>query len=149
MNYMYAKPACVRKMICRRRKFRYIKEQINWGWYLPNTVDVSFKTHIVFKKNRREKTQKQRMKPALLLRIFQRRAWGPVYQKDLLTSAFHISWWRQRLQCEFFRSIYIRVIYSRNIYIRAIYIIGIYIRFSWSSCRASGFICIQSFLCGR
>ena len=28
------------------------------------------------------------MKPALPFRIFQRRAWGPGYQKDLIASAF-------------------------------------------------------------
>ena len=27
-----------------------ILKQISLGWHLPNTVDISFKTHVVFKK---------------------------------------------------------------------------------------------------
>ena len=88
MDYKCAKSACVRKMVCRRRKFRYIKTQISVGWHLPNSAGVSFKTLIVFKKNRSAKTQKQRMRPALPLRIFSKKGLETRIPKRLICECF-------------------------------------------------------------
>ena len=85
---MYAKPACVRKMICRRRKFRYIKEQINWGWYLPNTVDVSFKTHIVFKKKSKRKNAETEDETSASAPNFSKKGLGTSIPKRLTYECF-------------------------------------------------------------
>ena len=78
----------MRKTICKRRKFRYIKTQISVGWHLPNSAGVSFKTHIVFKKNRSAKTQKQRMRPALPLQIFSKKGLDTRIPKRLICECF-------------------------------------------------------------
>ena len=137
----------MRRMICRRRKFRYIKTKISLSWHFPNTLGVSLKAHIVFKKIEEKKRRNRGWNQRFRSEFFKE---GPIdqdtkktYLRVLSTSANEGKEFNANVS-----EIFTSVIYIRNIYLWVIYIIGVYIRFSWSSLRGSGFICIWSCFIG-
>ena len=78
----------MRKMICRRRKFRYIKTQISLGWHLPNTVGISFKHNVVFKKKSRRKNAETEDETSASAPNFSKKGLGTRILKRLTCECF-------------------------------------------------------------
>ena len=123
--------------------FWYIKMQISLGWHLPSTVDVSCLLKKLKRKNAETEHETSASTPN-----FSKKGLGTRIPKSLTCEFFPHQLMRVKSSMPIFLEMFTSGLFTSGIFKSVIYIIGIYIRFSWSSCRDSHFICIWSCFIG-